>query len=276
VLKKVVSRHLKYFAFLILPFALAPTAHGQEFPPLWPNAQEIEEFLKEADVVDRKDLGTGVTKPEKVTLEWKGETRYAVFKNIDKEHDTYRGEVAAYELDKLLGMGMVPPTVARRIGGRKGCLQLWVTGKTMEKLEGIPEDVERWRRQVSMMWLFDDLIANIDRHLNNAMVTPDGRLVLIDNSKTFRGYRKLLNDLNANGIGTHAKFWGVPYDADRVRWPTSYRPEVVERLRSVSEKEIKNAIKKYIWGYNQKLVLKRRELILARLDGMETAESPTN
>ena len=268
--------HLKYFAFLFLVFVLAPMAHGQEFPPLWPNAQEIEEFLKEAKVVDRKELGTGVTNPEKVTLEWKGETRYAVFKNIDKEHDTYRGEVAAYELDKLLQLGMVPPTVARRIGGRKGCLQFWVTGTTMDKLEGIPGSAESWRRQVSMMWFFDDLIANIDRHLNNAMVTPEHRLVLIDNSKTFRSYRKLLNDLNGNGIGTHAKFWGVPYDADRVRWPTSYRPDVVERLRSVSDKEIKSVIKKYIRGYNQKLVLKRRGLILARLDGMEMAEGSTN
>ena len=118
-------------------------------------------------------------------LAWKGETRYAVFKNVDQEHDTYRGEVAAYELDKLLGMGMVPPTVARRIGGRKVCLQFWVNGTTMEELEGIPGNLESWRRQVSMMWLFDDLIANIDRHLNNAMVTPEHRLVLIDNSKIF-------------------------------------------------------------------------------------------
>ena len=85
-----------------------------------------------------------------------------------------------------------------------------------------------------------------------------------------------MNDLNGAGIGTHAKFWGVPYEADRVRWPTSYRPDVVERLRSVSDKEIKNTIKKYIWGYNGKLVLKRRKLILARLDEMEAAEGPTN
>jgi hypothetical protein len=199
-----------------------------------------------------------------------------VFKNVNKDHDTYRAEVAAYELDKVLGMGMVPPTVQRRIGGRKGCLQLWVTGTEMEKFEGMPDDLETWRRQVSVMWLFDDLISNIDRHLNNAIVSPEHRLILIDNSKSFRGFRKLLNDLNATGTGTHAKFWCVPYDQERLRWPTRYPPEIVERLRSVSEKQIKNAIKRYIWGYNQKLVLKRRELILARLDEMEAANNPTN
>ena len=138
----------------------------------------------------------------------------------------------------------------------------------MNDFEGSPEDIELWRQQVSVMWLFDDLIANIDRHLNNAMVSPDHRLILIDNSKTFRSYRDLLNDLDANGTGTHARFWGVPYDADRARYATHYPKEFVERLRAVSEDDIKKAIKSYIWGYEQKLVLKRRELILSRLQEM--------
>src|SRR3972149_5996834 len=56
------------------------------------------------------------------------------------------------------------------------------------------------------------------------MVSPANRLVLIDNSKTFRGYRMLLNDLDANGTGTHARFWYVPYDPARVRYPTRYPP----------------------------------------------------
>ena len=266
-------RPWKKALLLLLVLGLVPTAvAAQSFPPLWPDAEEIEAFLKNAKVVDRKPLGTGITKPEKVTLELNGKTGYAVFKKIDKKHDNWRYEVAAYELDKVLGLGMVPPTVERRIGGRKGDLQHWVTGTTMQSFEDTPVDLESWRQQVSAMWLFDDLIANIDRHLNNAMVSPEHRLVLIDNSKTFRGYRDLLNDLDANGTGTHARFWVVPYDQDRERYPTSYPHEFVERFRTVSEKEIKNAIKRYIWGYDQKLVLKRRALILARLEEMDVVQ----
>jgi len=253
------------FLLVLVPCALV----AQPLPPLWPNAEEIEEFLRNAEVVDRVKLGTGITNPEKVTLELDGKTGYAVFKSIDKDSDNWRCEVAAYELDRLLGLGMVPPTVERRIGGRKGGLQHWVTGMTMEKTDDLSGDMEVWRQQVSVMWLFDDLIANIDRHLNNAMVSPDHRLILIDNSKTFRSYRDLLNDLDANGTGTHARFWGVPYDQNRDRYPTQYPRAFVERLRSVSDNEIKDAIKRYIWGYDQKLVLKRRELILSRLDEME-------
>lgn len=262
----------KMRGLLIIPslvaLSLAGTAAAQRDEPLWPDREELEYFLEEAEIVEREEIGTGVTNPEKATLELDGVVRHAIFKRVNKDHDNWRFEVAAYELDKLLGMGMVPPTVERRVGGRKGCLQLWVTGTTMSEFEGNFSDMDEWRDQVSIMWLFDDLIANIDRHLNNAMVSPEGRLLLIDNSKTFRYQRTLLNDLNGAGTGTHSAFWGVEYDAERERYPTRYSPAFIERLRAVSDKEIKNAIKRYVHGYNRKLVLKRRELILERILSM--------
>lgn len=260
--------------FLQIAFAvmLAATARAQppEPPPgnFWPNHEEIEYFLKEAKVTEREKIGTGITNPEKVTLELDGVVRHAVYKRVDKDHDSWRAEVAAYELDKLLGLGMVPPTVKRSIRGRKGCLQLWVTGVTMKDYEEPMPDLEHWREQVSVMWLFDDLIANIDRHLNNAMVSPDKKLMLIDNSKTFRNQRDLLNDLNGPGTGTHARFWRVDYDASRERYPTIYPEAFIARLRFVSEDDIKKAIKKYVWGQAQRNVLKRRKLILERIDSM--------
>ena len=96
--------------------------------------------------------------------------------------------------------------------------------------------------------------------------------MLIDNSKTFRYQKTLLNDLNATGTGTHARFWGVEYDENRKRYPTRYPPELIERLRRLENKELKNAIKKFVWGQNRKLVEKRLELILERIESME-AES---
>ena len=236
---------------------------------LWPDREEIERFLKKAEITQRQEIGTGVTKPERLTLERDEIVRQACFKRIDvKQQDSWRSEIAAYELDKLLGLGMVPPTVQRTVGGRKGCLQLWVTGTTMEAFEGTLPDLEGWRDQVSVMWLFDDLIANCDRHLNNALVSPEGRLILIDNSKTFRCDEYLRNDLNARGTGTHARFWGVAFDESRERYPTRYPPKLIERLRGVTDKEIKKAIKRYVWGWRALLVVTRRELILERVDSM--------
>jgi hypothetical protein len=138
----------------------------------------------------------------------------------------------------------------------------------MQKYDGTPPDPELWRRQVSMMWVFDDLIANIDRHLNNAIVSPEFRLILIDNSKTFRPFRKLLNDLNGPGTGTHAKFWVAEYDKDRDRYPTTYPMDFIERLRELTDKQIKKAIGRYVHGYNKDLLLRRREMILERLAEM--------
>jgi len=176
--------------------------------------------------------------------------------------------VAAYKLDKLLGIGMVPPTVERSVGGRGGCLQLWVTGSTMDKYEGSFPDIERWRDQVSVMWLFDYLIANVDRHLNNAMVSPRHRLMLIDHSWSFRDSEELRNDLNTEVNGTNVRLWGGEYDGNRERFPTRYPRSLIERLRSLTDKEIRDAIDRYVWGWRQKLLLERRKLILGRVESM--------
>ena len=33
--------------------------------------------------------------------------------------ESYKSEIAAYELDKLLGLDMIPPTVERRVQGER-------------------------------------------------------------------------------------------------------------------------------------------------------------
>ena len=259
------------FAGAVLSLLLAAGASAAAQEPLWPDRQEIEHFLKKAKITARKKIGTGVTNPEKVTLEMDGVVRNAVFKKIDETTDNWRNEVAAYELDKLLGIGMVPPTVSRTVGGRQGGLQLWVTGSPMDHYAGGFPDLESWRDQVSVMWLFDDLIANVDRHLNNGVVSPERRLILIDNSRSFRDMVELRNDLNAKFDGTNARYFGVASDADRGPFPVHYPRPLIERLRSVADNDIKHAIDDYVWGWRQHQLLERRKRILERLDAMGPA-----
>ena len=260
------------FAFILVCAALSllfeARASTAQDEPLWPDRDEIEQFLKKAKVTERKKIGTGVTNPEKVTLELDGTVRHAIFKKIDEKFDNWRNELAAYELDKLLGIGMVPPTVERSVGGRAGCLQLWVTGSTMDQNEIRLPDIERWRDQVSVMWLFDDLIANVDRHLNNAMVSPEHRLMMIDHSRSFRDNEGLRNDLNAKVDGTNTRLWVLEPDAKLERFPTRYPRALVERLRSLTDKQIKDAIDRHVWGWRQKLLLDRRRRIQERVESM--------
>lgn len=246
----------------------ARTAGAQDGPP-WPQREEIERFLKTAAITERVKLGTGVTHPWKVTLALDGTVRHAVFKSIDDRLDSWRNEVAAYELDKLLGIGMVPPTVARGIGGNPGSLQLWVTGAPMDGYEGGIPDLRDWRDQVSVMWLFDDLIENVDRHLNNALISPGHRLMLIDHSRAFRDEEELRNDLDGKVNGTNTRLWGGEYDPALRRFPTRYPRSLIERLRSLGDKQLKSAIDRYVWGWRQRAVLERRRRILARVDAME-------
>ena len=101
-----------------------------------------EDFLTKAKITASKDLGEGITRPLKLTMELDGKTHFAVFKNIDERkfgvftfpdgtsevnfQDSWQTEVAAYRLDLMIGLGMVPATVERKFNGSDGSVQWWV------------------------------------------------------------------------------------------------------------------------------------------------------
>ena len=58
--------------------------------------------------------------------------------------------------------------------------------------EGIrPPDQAGWTEQAYKIWLFDNLIYNVDRNLNNVLATGDWRVYLIDHSRSFRSLKEL-------------------------------------------------------------------------------------
>ena len=111
---------------------------------------EVEQFLKKARFVAKEPLGAGVTGSLKVTLELDGKSQFAVLKTVDQKRpgaqpnakgeieidfqDSWRTEVAAYEFDRLLDLGMVPATVARTspYDNQPASLQLWVQASMSE------------------------------------------------------------------------------------------------------------------------------------------------
>jgi hypothetical protein len=166
---------------------------------------ELEDFLRRAAVSDLRAIPVGVTKPRRVTLTLDGVKRDAAWRVINESRtgvtkvgrereldfeDTWRTDCAAYELDKLLGLGMVPATVERVISGERGSLTIWVDNAVTEQERRdrnmLPPDPEAWSRQVFKMRMFDNLIHNIDRNLGNSLITDDWQLRLIDHSRSFR------------------------------------------------------------------------------------------
>jgi len=169
---------------------------------------EVEEFLKKARFVAKEPLGSGVSGSLKVTLERNGTKQFAVLKTIDQKRpgaqrnaageieidfqDSWRTEIAAYEMDKLLGLGMVPATVARTspYEDKPASLQLWVEASLTEAKRRqravIPPDPDRWAQQFTSMYVFDALIYNTDRHPDNLLITDTFEVRLIDHSRSFR------------------------------------------------------------------------------------------
>lgn len=117
--------------------AQAPTSSR-----IWIGRQaEVEQFLKTAEIQKIVDIGEGVTKPRRAFFAPGGLAASGIVKAIEAGPgaaylDSWKSEIAAYELDKLLDMGMVPPTVERRIEGDRRSVQLWVENtQSLKKLE---------------------------------------------------------------------------------------------------------------------------------------------
>ena len=158
--------------------------------PIW------EEFLKTAEITGYSKISDGVTEPTKLTLK-KGEIEcHGCWKNPQGMQkgflEGWQYEIAAYELDKLLGLNMIPPTVEREFKGEKGSLQYWVTLKirALEMIDqGIKvprEKLDRWIKQKYLARAFDCLIANEDRNQGDVGYTDDWRTILMDHSRSFR------------------------------------------------------------------------------------------
>lgn len=182
----------------------APFGRGQD--------AEDEKFLLEGEIVEVKELGMGITHPLKVTLRLGDRVGHAIFKKVHQEYarpvtdsirmdDTYfsdrwQHEVAAYRVDRLIGLDLVPPTVAREVNGQEGSLQLWIENAFDEKdrvEKKIPiSDPDRLHAAAARMKVFDLLLYNVDRNQGNILITEPGtRVWLIDHSRTFRLRKQL-------------------------------------------------------------------------------------
>jgi hypothetical protein len=171
---------------------------------------ELEEFLRTADVVAVEDIGEGVTHSRRLTLRKDGREAHAIFKTVDVStidiaytnrleqgfSDCYVYEVAAYHIDRMLGIGLVPVTVLRTIDGEPGSLQTWIEGAMLMQ-DAFDRDLpvvntELLLQRLMLMYVLDALIYNIDRNFHNILVRPEHEdLFLIDHSRSFRCTKKL-------------------------------------------------------------------------------------
>jgi len=154
-------------------------------------APQMEAHLAKAEIVSMEEIGTGVTRPRRAHLTPAEPFESLVWKPLPPGRrggfwESYKSEIAAYELDKLLRMNMVPPAVERTIDGQAGAAIEWVPGpKSVKEIGGtLPSDAV-WGRATRKMLTFDALIGNSDRNAGNILLGPPGELLLIDHSRAF-------------------------------------------------------------------------------------------
>ena len=225
---------------------------------------EVEKFLSDAKMVAKEKIPIGITKPMKITLEHNGIKVHAKFSSVDQEgqnekladgsiemyfRDSYKSDIAAYELSKMLGMTSVPPAVERQIERSDGIVQIWIEDLTSyddwikEGNTGQPSAIYL-RRQVKDMRTFDLLIRNTDRHRANIMWDPNDNIWLIDHTRSLARNAELRDGDEFEGCSR----------------------DLYTAIKSLDAKEVKKRLRPYLTTFEISALIKRRDKLVKLID----------
>ena len=228
-----------------------------------PADAEIERFLREAEIVRTKGAKKGVTGTVRATLsdgrlthdasiqsidEYKREFRTAMGVEFDFR-DSWMFNVAGYKIDRLIGLNMVPVSIARTHRSTPSAWTWWIDDVLMDEGERTKQktqgpDPGLYSRQRAMMHLFDELISNNDRNQGNIIYTKDWRLWLIDHSRAFRKNTALK-------VPSHI---------------TRCDRQVFERLKLLDRETLKREVGKHLDDAQIKALLARRDVIVKKIE----------
>ena len=180
-----------------------------------------------------------------VQLELKNgdEAFYAQFLKL-KKRDTNRA-LAAYRLDRLLGLHMVPTTVVRKINGNDGIVLQWDRRALSERERATrgrqrPNYCERGS-DYQLLAAFDALIGKLDRSADNLWYdTATWKIRLTDNHRAF---------------GSKA---ALPKYATQPQLPQ----QMAVALEALAPGELSNLLAGLLKSAEIKALLKRRDMIL--------------
>ena len=168
--------------------------------------------------------------------------------------ESYKSEIAAYEIDKLLTLEMVPPKVERQIGSDVGVAVMWVgSTKSFADLGGVPKpppaESVAWSRQLVRAKMFQNLIGDIDPNLGNWLVDPAWNLILVDHSRALTTTKDLVHQMQH----IDAPLWA--------------------RMQQLTEETLTATAGKWIGKSEILAILDRRKRMQAQIDKLVRATS---
>ena len=236
-------------ALVVLAFPQAPS-NAAVCANIWNGrTAEIEAFLRSAKVEKVAEIPIGVTRPKRAHLAAGGPAASFAWKPLppgmrDGYFESYKSEIAAYELDKLLGLNMVPVTVEREVDRETGAAIVWLEGvRSWETVLPLPKPAT-WGHQLARMKMFDDLIGNSDRNKGNLLVDSEWHLFLIDHSRGFVTDLKLPQELQ---------------NIDRRLW---------ERMQGLDETTLRASLGKWLDSRQINSLLRRRDAMKKKIDAL--------
>jgi hypothetical protein len=242
---------------LVLAATLAQAAPAS---PL--TRDEMAAFLHKASVVKSRSTKKGITSPLRLTLSDGQLTHDAAFQRVDEEKrveefgngrreynfkDSWRYNVAAFQIADLIGIGdMMPVTIERKVNGSSGALSWWLD-TIMDESERLkkqlqPPNPQAWNRQMQTLRVFTELVNDTDRNLGNVLITPEWEIRMIDYTRAFR-LSSTIREAEITRCDRH----------------------LLESLESLTRPALTKATERYLTEYEIKAVLERRDRIVARV-----------
>jgi hypothetical protein len=170
---------------------------------------EMENFLRTARITSERPASKGITHARRVTMtdgHWVHDAHVQdidVFKPVFRTRDglernfrdSYKFNIAAYLLDKIMGLNMLPACVYREVDAKPASVCWWVDEVQFDE-EGRraahtdPPDLNQWAAQLNTVRDFDQLIGNEDRNQGNLLIDRNWKVWMIDHSRAFRDDEK--------------------------------------------------------------------------------------
>jgi hypothetical protein len=225
--------------------------------------EQIRQFLLTAKVVKSEHTQKGITDPWRLTLTDGTLTHDASFQAID-EHtvrkqlargtelnfvDSYKYNIAAYQLAELLGLDdMLPVYVERKWKGDAGSLSWWLPVK-MDEVERHKQnltapDGDAWNNQMYKVRVFDQLTGDTDVNLTNVLIGEDWKIWRVDFTRAFRLHKDLKDP------------------KDLVRCDR----QLFDKLKTLDGNELAARTKGYLTKDEIKAVMARRDKIVTQFE----------